>query len=105
MKLIPLKNLTVRVPATLIDAVQQAAEEHKMTISELVRYALQAQLDLDPAAQRHASVMFEIVKTRAVLLGYLEESGFEGERVEGIVDEAEKAAKEYLKEQGGEAAG
>jgi hypothetical protein len=101
MKLIPLKNLTVRLSVTLIEAVEDCAEARGVTVSELVRSALQDATDLDPAASRHASLLFETAKNRALFLRFLETERDAGE-VEKMLALAEEDAKEYTRERLGE---
>ena len=68
----PLQMLTVRLPVSLIEAVQQLADARGATVSELVRSALLAVVELDPAVRRHATVLYEVAKTRCVLLRLLD---------------------------------
>jgi hypothetical protein len=101
MQIIPLRNLTVRIPATLIEVVQRTAEHHGMTVSELVRSALQEAVALDPAVRRHTETTFEIAKTRAVLLRFLD-TQLDAPQVEQLLALAEEDAQVYAHKRQGE---
>jgi hypothetical protein len=91
------KTLTVRLPPSLMEALTRTAEARGATISELVRGALLTSVELDPATQRHASLLYEIAKTRALLVRFLD-TQLDPTQVEQLLAAAEEAATEYAHE-------
>jgi hypothetical protein len=86
------KALTIYLPNDLVDKVIQVAARSKLTVSELVRGALLVHLGQSPDKHHHALTMYEIAKTRALLVEFmdLQHPG-----------KAEDAAKKYVEEQEG----
>ena len=93
----PLQMLTVRLPVSLIEAVQQLADARGATVSELVRSALLAMVELDPAVRRHATVLYEVAKTRCVLLRLLD-TQMTPAQVDHLLALAEGDATGYVRE-------
>jgi Arc/MetJ-type ribon-helix-helix transcriptional regulator len=89
--------LTVRLPVSLVEAVQQLADARGATVSELVRSALRAVVDLDPAVRRHATVLYEVAKTRCVLLRLLD-TQMTPAQVDHLLALAESDATGYVRE-------
>ena len=90
------------LPASLVEAVQRIAEARGVTVSELVRSALLAAVDLDPAVRRHATVLYEVAKTRSVLLRLLD-TQLTKSQVDHLLSLAEGDATDYVRERlGGE---
>jgi hypothetical protein len=83
------KPLNCRLPDALVDEIQQAADAQRLSISEVVRRALVIHLG-------HNSEIYEIIKTRAVLLRFLD-TQLETTKVEKMIALAEEDATEYLK--------
>ena len=93
----PLQMLTVRLPVSLVKAVQQLADARGATVSELVRSALLAMVELDPAVRRHATVLYEVAKTRCVLLRLLD-TQMTPAQVDHLLSLAEGDATGYVRE-------
>lgn len=94
--------MTVRLPTVVAEAAQQEAERRSMTVSELVRTALLTLLELDPPVRRHATILYEIAKTRAVLLRLLD-TQLTKAQVDKLLALAEDDATNYVSERlGGE---
>ena len=101
MMMTPLQMFTVRLPASLVEAVQRIADRG-VTVSELVRSALLAAVDLDPAVRRHETVLYEVAKTRSVLLRLLD-TQLTKSQVDHLLSLAEGDATDYVRERlGGE---
>ena len=66
----------------------------------LVRSALLATMELDPDTRRHATLLYEIAKTRSVLLRLLDTQMSE-QQVDKLVELAEGDATEYVRERVG----
>ena len=102
MQAISWQSLTVRLPAALIEAISRTAEQRGLTVSEWVRSVVQAQLDLDPDTRRHATILYEVAKTRAVLLRLLDTQMAKAQ-VDKLLALAEGDATDYVRERlGGE---
>src|SRR5262245_5291576 len=89
--------MTVRLPTVVTEAAHQEAERRSMTVSELVRMALIALLELDPPARRHATLLYEIAKNRAVLLRLLD-TQLPKDQVDKLLALAEGDATDYVRE-------
>jgi hypothetical protein len=99
------KTLTARLPIELLKAVQYQATVRGATVTELVKQWLQAGVDeRERATRRHASMLYEIVKTRAFMFG-IAATQMDESQVEKLLTEAEETAKEYVSERLGKAAG
>lgn len=96
-----MKSLTIRLPDHLWAAVHEVTEQRGLTPSELVRTALQALLDLDPAVRHYATLMYEISKTRSVLLRLLD-TQLTKPQVDALLAMAEDDATHYVRERSGE---
>jgi len=66
------QTLSVRVPATLVQALQETADQRGILVSELVRSALLTHLALDPHTRHLATVLDELVQIRALLVRLLD---------------------------------
>jgi hypothetical protein len=99
MKITPLRTITARVPTSLADAVERVAFSKGMTISDFIRGALQEATELDLTTRRHAGLLHEVAKNRALFLHYLDTQLDPGE-VEKMIDQAEQAATEYVAAKG-----
>jgi hypothetical protein len=97
MMMTPLQMVTVRLPVSLVEAVQRTADARGVTVSELVRSALLAVVDLDPAVRRHATVLYEVAKTRSVLLRLLD-TQLTKSQVDHLLSLAEGDATDYVRE-------
>jgi len=95
---------TVRLPAALVEAVQQAANERGLTFSEVVRSALLAYLELDPQTRQYATLLYEVAKTRSVLLRLLD-TQLTKPQVDALLAMAEDDATNYVRERLGDANG
>ena len=93
----PLQMFTVRLPVSLVEAVQRLADARGATVSELVRSALLAVVELDPAVRRHATVLYEVAKTRCVLLRLLD-TQMTPAQVDHLLSLAEGDATGYVRE-------
>lgn len=93
----PLQMVTVRLPVSLVEAVQHTADARGITVSELVRSVLLAVVDLDPAVRRHATVLYEVAKTRSVLLRLLD-TQLTKSQVDHLLSLAEGDATDYVRE-------
>ena len=49
--------LSIRLPGSLVEAVQRIADERGVTISEAVRSALLAHMALDPSTRQYATLL------------------------------------------------
>jgi Arc/MetJ-type ribon-helix-helix transcriptional regulator len=92
-----MKSLTIRLPDHLLTAVDGATEQRGVTHSELVRLALQALLELDPDTRRYATLLYEIAKTRSVLLRLLD-TQLTKPQVDHLLSLAEGDATDYVRE-------
>ena len=102
MTMTPLQMFTVRLPASLVEAVQRTAEARGLTVSDLVRSALLAVVDLDPSVRQHATILYEVAKTRCVLLRLLD-TQLTHAQVDQLLALAEGDATDYVRERlGGE---
>ena len=93
----PLQMLTVRLPVSLVEAVQQLADARGVTVSELVHSALLAMVELNPEVRRHATVLYEVAKTRSVLLRLLD-TQLTKSQVDHLLSLAEGDATDYVRE-------
>jgi hypothetical protein len=66
-------------------------------VSEWVRSVVHAHLDLDPDTRRHATVLYEVAKTRAVLLRLLD-TQLDKTQVDTLLALAEEDATDYVRE-------
>ncbi|MBM4257970.1 MAG: ribbon-helix-helix protein, CopG family [Deltaproteobacteria bacterium] len=89
--------LGVRLPRTFIKAVQQAADDRGIGVSELVRSALLAYLQFDPQTRRFATMVYEVAKTRHVLLRLLD-TQLTKPQVDALLRMAEDDATHYVRE-------
>jgi Arc/MetJ-type ribon-helix-helix transcriptional regulator len=89
--------LSVRLPSSLVEAIQRTADQRGISASEVVRSALLAHLELDPETRRHATVLYEIAKTRAVLLRLLD-TQLAKAQVDKLLALAEGDATDYVRE-------
>jgi Arc/MetJ-type ribon-helix-helix transcriptional regulator len=89
--------VTVRLPIEIVERARKEAKEHYFTLSEFIRAALITVLDYNPDKHRHETLMYEIVKTRAVLIGFLD-GYYPKDRLDSILGGAEADAKEYVQE-------
>ena len=101
MSMMPLQMCTVRLPATLVEAVQRAADARGLTFSEVVRGALLAYLELDPATRQFATLLYENAKTRSVLLRLLD-TQLTKPQVDALLRMAEDDATSYVRERLGD---
>ena len=97
----PLQMCTVRLPAALVEAVQQIADARGQTFSEVVRSALQSVVELDPAVRHYATLLYEISKTRSVLLRLLD-TQLTKPQVDALLAMAENDATNYVRERLGD---
>jgi len=97
MSMTPLQMCTVRLPAALVEAVQQIANERGLTFSDVVRSALQSVVELDPAVRHYATLLYEISKTRSVLLRLLD-TQLTKPQVDTLLAMAEEDATNYVRE-------
>ena len=97
MRITQMKSLTVRLPDHLLTAVHEVTERRGVTPSELVRTALHALLELDPATRRHTTVLYEVAKTRSVLLRLLD-TQLPKDQVDTLLRMAEDDAVRYVQE-------
>jgi hypothetical protein len=94
--------LGVRLPGPLVETVERIADERSMTVSEVVRSALLAHLELDPNFRHYATLLYEVAKTRAVLLRLLD-TQLAKAQVDKLLALAEGDATDYVRERlGGE---
>jgi hypothetical protein len=56
----------------VIEAVHKLVDECRITVSEAVRSALLAHRALDPSTRQYTTLLYEIAKTRCVLLRLLD---------------------------------
>jgi translation elongation factor EF-4 len=89
--------LGVRLTGTLIESVQQAADDRGIAVSELVRSALLAYLTLDPHTRQFATLVYEVAKTRSVLLRLLD-TQLTKPQVDALLRMAEDDATHYVRE-------
>jgi len=89
--------LGVRLSGTLIESVQQAADDRGITVSELVRSALLAYLQFDPHTRQYATLVYENAKTRCVLLRLLD-TQLTKQQVDTLLAMAEDDAVRYVQE-------
>src|SRR5262245_26295526 len=101
MTMTPLQMFTVRLPASLVEAVHRTAEARGLTVSDLVRSVLLAAVDLDPAVRQHATLLYEAAKTRAVLLRLLD-TQLPSDQVDKLLAQAEEDATDYVRERLGD---
>ena len=104
MSLTPLHMCTVRLPVALVEAVQQLADERGLTFSDVVRSALQSVVELDPAVRHYATLVYEISKTRSVLLRLLD-TQLSKHEVDTLLAMAEEDATHYVRERLGDTNG
>jgi hypothetical protein len=95
---------TVRLPTALVEAVQQSANERGLTFSDVVRSALQSVVELDPTVRHYATLLYEISKTRSVLLRLLD-TQLTKPQVDALLAMAEEDATSYVRERLGDANG
>ena len=96
--------LGVRLPGGLIETVQQAADARGIAVSEVVRAALLAYLELDPQTRQYATVVYEVAKTRSVLLRLLD-TQLTKPQVDALLRMAEDDATRYVRERLGDSNG
>jgi hypothetical protein len=86
-----------------MEAIEHEAEARGATVSDWVRSALQAVVELDPGASRHASLLYETAKTRALFLRWLDRQLTPTE-IDALLMGAEEDATEYVRERVGKEA-
>lgn len=89
--------LSIRLPGSLVEAVQHIADERGITVSEAVRSALLAHMALDPSTRQYATLLYEIAKTRCVLLRLLD-TQMTPSQVDQLLSLAEGDATGYVRE-------
>lgn len=89
--------LGVRLPGPLVATVERIADERSVTVSEVVRSALLAHLALDPHTRQYATLLYEIAKTRCVLLRLLD-TQLTKAQVDHLLSLAEGDATDYVRE-------
>ena len=98
----PTQVLTARLPSSLVTAIHQVANERGLSVSEVVRGALLAYLELDPATRQFATLLYENAKTRSVLLRLLD-TQLTKPQVDALLRMAEDDATSYVRERLGDA--
>ena len=93
--------LGVRLPGALIETVQRAADTRGIAMSEVVRSALLAYLELDPQTRQYATLLYEVAKTRSVLLRLLD-TQLTKPQVDALLRMAEDDATNYVRERLGD---
>jgi hypothetical protein len=101
MSMTPVHMCTVRLPAALVEATQRLADARGLTFSDVVRSALLSVVELDPGVRQHATVVYEIAKTRSVLLRLLD-TQLDTSQVNQLLALAEGDATKYVRERLGE---
>ena len=96
--------LTTRLPGPIVEAVHQIAEERGISVSEVVRGALLAHLTLDPSTRQYATLLYEVTKTRSVLLRLLD-TQLTKPQVDALLAMAEDDATRYVREHLGDTNG
>jgi hypothetical protein len=96
--------LTTRLPGSIVEAVHQIADERGISVSEVVRGALLAHLALDPGTRQYATLLYEVAKTRSVLLRLLD-TQLTKPQVDTLLRMAEEDATSYVRERLGDANG
>jgi hypothetical protein len=89
--------LTTRLPGPIVEAVHRIADERGISVSEVVRGALLTHLEFDPATRQFATVLYEIAKTRSVLLRLLD-TQLTKPQVDALLAMAEDDATNYVRE-------
>jgi metal-responsive CopG/Arc/MetJ family transcriptional regulator len=89
--------LSIRLPGSLVEAVQAIADQRGITVSEAVRSALLAHMALDPRTRQYATLLYEIAKTRCVLLRLLDTQMTQAQ-VDHLLALAEGDATGYVRE-------
>ena len=89
--------LTTRLPSAIVDAIHQVADERGISVSEVVRGALLAHLTLDPGTRQYATLLYEVAKTRSVLLRLLD-TQLTKPQVDALLRMAEDDATNYVRE-------
>jgi hypothetical protein len=91
----------VRLSTEIVEAAQRRAKERHCTVSEVVREALITLLEKSPDTERHEELMYEVVKTRALLRWFMERE-MDSSRVDQLLELAEGDAAEYMRKRGGD---
>jgi len=89
--------LTTRLPSAIVAAIHQVADERGISVSEVVRSALLAHLTLDPGTRQYATLLYEVAKTRSVLLRLLD-TQLTKPQVDALLRMAEDDATSYVRE-------
>jgi hypothetical protein len=89
------QKLTIRLPSELFTDLQRECVRRGVTPSELVRTALASFLVGDAQAARHAELLFEVAKTRSVLVRFLDHQIGEA-AADQLVYTAEGDAESYM---------
>jgi hypothetical protein len=101
------RSISTRVPEEIADQVAAEARRRSVTESDLIREILAARyLDAGPSttepqlygsqsADQYAQLIFEIAKTRSVILHSLDHT-LGADVVDQIIDAAEQTAKEHV---------
>jgi hypothetical protein len=87
---------TVRLPVDLLTALQREAQLRGVTPSELVRAAVAGFLSGDVAGTRHTELLYEVAKTRSVIMRFIDKQLGEP-AADQLLDNAEGDAQTYLR--------
>jgi len=89
------QKLTIRVPTDLLTAIQREAVRRGVTPSELVRLAVMSFLGGDTLAARHTELLFEVAKTRSLLVRFIDQQVGE-QTTDTLVHTSEGDAQSYV---------
>lgn len=92
------KMLSCRIPEGLYQAIEAEATSKKQTLTETVTKMLQDQVSRGPQGSKFEALMYEVVKTRAVLVRVTDPEG--GTITTELCEQAGKDAESYLKQRG-----
>lgn len=86
---------TVRLPEAVATALQHEAARRGTTPADILRTAVTAYLEKEQAPEPHHELLYEIAKTRSVLLRFLDKQ-LGGTAVDQLLDVADGDARLYL---------
>lgn len=90
------RNFSFRFPDELATKVDEESARKQITASDVIRQAVEDYFQRDRQRQNFETMLYEVIRTRAVLLRCFDMAGTE--LSEELLEEAGKDATEYLEQ-------
>ncbi len=88
--------LSFRVPEELAVKIEAEVERRKTTATDIIRQAVEDYFQREKGRQNFETLLFEVIRTRAILLRSFDMAGKEFS--DELLDEAGKDAKAYVEQ-------